>query len=403
MRKLIIILKSYGHRYHLPYHHMHHKGITPNRLDEESEQILQLQLVHLKTPATEIRTYHSHTPNRNLIQMNPVERAVMVPATLELDHPTWKNHRSNSQLKISDAAAAAAAESVVPEPVGGGLVKDPGYSFGSISMTSAEHHLLQPTGTSFGEQSQALASIASYEPDPIWEPAQFANNRNNSNGGVPPPHGPHTFGTKSRANLLECSDTESEDEGPQGVPAPQCSQEWEKMQMKLGARIRSTDNPAPVAAVASPPSNIEPDEPVPTELGERDISCMSALSVMSLEPLNPSTSRSISKVIASMGGDSVQATELGRDVSNAFSEMSYSRDGSDTIGTIDKHFDKHYFEPPPPPREVMGPPPNVVKNSQEGKEQGREMTEQEKLEIMYLQRGASLAFEPFGSANNQYR
>mmetsp|Transcript_7395 Transcript_7395/g.10586 ORF Transcript_7395/g.10586 Transcript_7395/m.10586 type:complete len:634 (-) Transcript_7395:232-2133(-) len=301
-------------------------------------------------------------------------------------------------IKNFDAAAAAAAAATgAPEPVGGGLIKDPGYSFGSISMTSVEHQLLQPTGTSFGEQSQALASIASYEPDPIWEPAQFNPSNSNSDNMAPPPR----FGTKSKNNLLECSD--SEDEGTMGAPAPQSTQEWDKMQMKLGARIKSTDKfsaQGQAAPSMPPPNNVHTDGAVPTELGERDISCMSALSVMSFEPLNPSTSRSISKVIASMGGDpTVQATELGRDVSNAFSEMSLSRDGSDTIGTIDKQ----YFEQQhAPPREVMGPPANVVRNPQEKKD-GGDVSEQEQLEMMYLQRGASLAFEPFGSANNQFR
>mmetsp|Transcript_19394 Transcript_19394/g.21819 ORF Transcript_19394/g.21819 Transcript_19394/m.21819 type:complete len:173 (+) Transcript_19394:3-521(+) len=172
------------------------------------------------------------------------------------------------------------------------------------------------------------------------------------------------------------------------------------MQMKLGARIKSADKFSSTPSSMPPPNNVHTDGAVPTELGERDISCMSALSVMSLEPLNPSTSRTISKVIASMGADpTIQATELGRDVSNAFSEMSLSRDGSDTIGTIDKQ----YFEQQhAPPREVMGPPANVLRNPQEKKD-GGDVTEQEQLEMMYLQRGASLAFEPFGSANNQFR
>lgn len=196
-----------------------------------------------------------------------------------------------------------------------GVLEPSGISFGSVSMTSVGNGKLEPAGTSFG--SMMSFTVASKAPDMVdggLEPIGTSfgslslntveqghleralgagNDANMKNSGDP-----KTFATppifsqqRSTGNLLECSDTESEDEeeevNPHDLQASKTA-EWEKLKAMLEAHTdmeqKQAAGPGPIANMPQhmpQQGNFEPS--VPHTGFDRDFSNISALSMGEFE------------------------------------------------------------------------------------------------------------------------
>ena len=170
---------------------------------------------------------------------------------------------------MSHSVASRARETErLPDMVDGGL-EPIGTSFGSLSLNSVDQKKLQ----------QAIEANNSNRIDPLWtkQTRGFARERNND----------ITFATetlfaeqRSAGNLLECSDTESEDETetPGSLHANKTA-EWEKLQAMISQHTNSHyDNryntfPLPLQGTQLP------SERLPTTTFEHNFSELSAMSM----------------------------------------------------------------------------------------------------------------------------
>jgi len=191
--------------------------------------------------------------------------------------------------------------------VEGGL-EPSGISFGSISMASVDTKKLEPAGTSFG--SMMSFTVASGKaPDMVdggLEPIgtsfgslslSSVDRSNLARALQPEPIGEHpktsvkSYQTptllsqqRSTGNLLECSDTESEDEEEDHSPN-QASQsaDWEKLKEMLNKHTNMENK----QNTRTPPAPSQPSQPsfeaLPHTGFDRDFSNISALSMGEFE------------------------------------------------------------------------------------------------------------------------
>lgn len=186
--------------------------------------------------------------------------------------------------------------------VGGGL-EPTGISFGSISMNSVSGKL-EPAGTSFG--SMMSYTVGSKAPEPIdggLEPigtsfgslslnsAEQSNLQRALNSDGQDSRRAKEFDAiptllsqqKSMGNLLECSDTESDEpEEDKALKQASKSAEWEKLKSILEAHtnmenIQASQPPAPYR------SQNAPCEAIPHTGFDRDFSNVSAMSMGEFE------------------------------------------------------------------------------------------------------------------------
>ena len=152
-------------------------------------------------------------------------------------------------------------EKVLPP---GGLLEDVGTSFGSMTISTQDRDdLLNAVGANAGSEQEASPSaVAAME--------KLAT---------------QTFlaQQKSKGSLLECSDTESEDEEQSAQNSAQKSAEWDKLQATLAAqsKIPMASNVPP--ALSSKRQSRRQPETVPIDIQaapfNRDYSQMSAISL----------------------------------------------------------------------------------------------------------------------------
>jgi hypothetical protein len=157
-----------------------------------------------------------------------------------------------------------------PDMVDGGL-EPVGTSFGSLSLNSNDEHNLQ----------HALGSSA---PNVVG-PSSF--NRPNQKASLTQNNANNTYSTptlfaeqRSKGNLLECSDTESDDDDeiPAALQANKTA-EWEKLQAMLSQQTMSQSRDQHIS-FQMPTSGIQmPPEGLPTTTFEHNFSELSAMSM----------------------------------------------------------------------------------------------------------------------------
>jgi hypothetical protein len=175
-----------------------------------------------------------------------------------------------------------------------------GISFGDVSMMSTGTNRLEAGGTSFGTMMSLATmlpdggleaigtSFGSLSLDPMDREQLFQRLEVTGGGPWIPP----MFDVEDRAtgNLLECSDTESEDSVSNADLVAQKSEAWEKMQMSVAqTQLRHTQSkgdtvnsdelmPPPVSGYRSNGLSIKEGTvlSVPTTAMQRDFSQMSA-------------------------------------------------------------------------------------------------------------------------------
>ena len=204
-----------------------------------------------------------------------------------------QQHQNSQQRQGNEDLAKAA-----PPPEGG--LEPQGFSFGSVSIMSISDAKLEPTGVSFGSAmsfkttpemvdggldgigtsfgSMTLATNAE-------EPYDVQHNQHNIMPPLPPPPptGPRTTTSgesvptlfrqnRSGGNLLECSDTDSDDEEQSAQKSQQKNLEWEKMKALVD---KGGEDGIPQPMPTSFPSSFAMPG---TTTFARDLSQMSALS-----------------------------------------------------------------------------------------------------------------------------
>jgi hypothetical protein len=224
----------------------------------------------------------------------------------------------------------------VPEPTGA-LESAPGASFGDMSMMSVGTRKLEDAGFSFGSQMSYMpdgglegigTSFGSLSLDTTNRQTLFQQLEMAAGGPEIPPM---LNSTKSTGNLLECSDSESEeDESQKHVIARKKSQAWERMQASVANNLSTTGSGELMPPPTTGSGELMPPPPVPTDKTGTDIS--------------------------------VPATRFDRD----FSQLSAFDD--------DFHHDDHGEE------DALPPPPAPLLVKQED--------EDEKLELFFIQQQA---------------
>jgi hypothetical protein len=161
----------------------------------------------------------------------------------------------------------------VPEPTGA-LESAPGASFGDVSMMSVGTRKLEDAGFSFGSQMSYNTmradmpdgglegigtSFGSLSLDTTNRQTLFQQLEMAAAGPEIPPM---LNSTKSTGNLLDCSDSESEeDESQKHVIARKKSQAWERMQASVANNLSTAGS-----------GELMPPPPVPTDKTGTDIS-----------------------------------------------------------------------------------------------------------------------------------
>eukprot|EP00980_Cylindrotheca_fusiformis_P028352 scaffold22593_cov145-Cylindrotheca_fusiformis.AAC.1 len=178
------------------------------------------------------------------------------------------------------------------EPTGA-LESAPGASFGDVSMMSVGTRKLEDAGFSFGSQMSYKAdmpdgglegigaSFGSLSLDTTNRQTLFQQLEIAAGGAEIPPM---LNSTKSTGNLLECSDSESEeDESQKHDIARRKSQAWEKMQASVANNLSSTKSKSTAGSgeLMPPPPAVAADKTgtdisVPTTRFDRDFSQLSA-------------------------------------------------------------------------------------------------------------------------------
>jgi hypothetical protein len=248
--------------------------------------------------------------------------------------------------------------SMPPQPDGG--LQDIGTSFGSLSLAEGERERLT---------REAAREMMLDDDD-------AATAASTGGGGVPTFLQQH----KSKGNLLECSDTESDDEETSAEASAQKSVEWDKLQAALAAQEHSVRTTHTTAAMPSPlcvgregggnsSSRAHPAPgttfSIPTTGLDRDLSQMSAISVG--EDFGPAPPAAY--------GDYVVPTAIyGGNINTGLHNNSF--DGA----ALGFHSDN------------MPPPPSEMKR---GKSEDWKEDEQDFEYPTYLDRGYSLASETF--------
>lgn len=279
----------------------------------------------------------------------------------------------------------------IPQPVDGGL-EPVGLSFGSMmSIGTAPGNKLEAAGLSFGSMMSCTSTNTA------------GHARNGSFGWglqAPPDGGLQDIGTsfgslslaegereriiaeaerdmmielagegaavptflqqhKSKGNLLECSDTESEDEETSAEASAQKSVEWDKLQAALAAQDKSKRTTHAQAAMSRPlyrGGRVDASHP------------------------SPGTTFSIPTMGLDRGFSQMSAISVGEDVGH--SPVYGDFVVPDAINGISGHYDGAQVMPPPPPEMKRG-------SSDDWKEDDQD------LEFTFLNRGNSLASETF--------
>lgn len=248
---------------------------------------------------------NSMPPPSNLTDPSTTSSLAEIGATSKerILNPNSAQGYSDSQIPLHDNGHGYSEETVEMVGGGGGL-EQTGISIGSISMNSVIGKL-EPAGTSFG--SMMSYTVASKAPEPIdggLEPigTSFGSLSLNSveqnnlqralNSDAQDGKRPKEFEAvptllsqqKSMGNLLECSDTESEEEEDRALKQASKSAEWEKLKAILEAHTNMENNQAsqpPVAQYRS--QNAAPCEAIPHTGFDRDFSNISAMSMGEFE------------------------------------------------------------------------------------------------------------------------
>lgn len=204
----------------------------------------------------------------------------------------------NTNLAHHDAFKSSGDDEALPPAIDS--LEPIGISFGDISMMSTGTNRLEAGGTSFGTMMSLATmlpdggleavgtSFGSLSLDPMDRDQLFQRLEVTGGGPWIPP----MFDVEDRAtgNLLECSDTESDDSGSNADLVAQKSEAWEKMRMSVaqtqlrhsqskGGTVNSDElMPPPVSGCRSNGSPIKEGTvlSVPTTTMERDFSQMSA-------------------------------------------------------------------------------------------------------------------------------
>jgi hypothetical protein len=252
---------------------------------------------------------NNHTNNNNInnnmnaqrlqhqfLQQQYLQQQIQFMEQYNLQQQQLAQHQQQMGFHKSEDDVAKMA----PPPDGG--LEPQGLSFGSVSLMSFGDARLETTGISFGS-----AMSFKMAPDMVdggldgigmsfgsmtlgttnEEPFDMLQSQHNI---MPPPpqsgpnatKSPDAFPTlfqqnRSNVNLLECSDTESDDDEPSTQRSQQKNLEWERMQALVQAGHGNTNSvPEPVQM---PMQNFPTSFAIPNTRFERDFSQMSQLSV----------------------------------------------------------------------------------------------------------------------------
>ena len=226
--------------------------------------------------------------------------------------PQARQHHQQQQpyqQKVQFSSSAKAGKDDVADavaPVDGGL-EPAGLSFGSVMSISTADIKLEPGGLSFGsmmsfvrEEAGAPPAGQAAAPEAVdggleaigtsfgslslatTDRNQFVESMGRIDEAQEAVEAPPTFLSqqKSKGNLLDCSDTDSDDEQDSAQASAQKSADWEKLQATLAAQ-----NYDPKASAVTPPSIFPPGGlrpqtlDIPATTLDRDFSQMSAISV----------------------------------------------------------------------------------------------------------------------------
>ena len=206
-------------------------------------------------------------------------------------NPIHHHHHHHSQ---NHAPSRSSGGEVGPPQAS---LESTGISFGDVSMASASKQKLENTGTSFGSMmsyntmkvdmvdggldnigtSFGSLSLDTTNRDTLFQQLEMA--------AAGPEIPPMFQAQRSTANLLECSDTESEGEEEPELVA-QKSAMWEKMQASLAAQTQASQNseeemppPAPLPFKGGTTNSTSSYEgmSVPVTHMERDFSALSGM------------------------------------------------------------------------------------------------------------------------------
>jgi hypothetical protein len=268
-----------------------------------------------------------------------------------------------------------------PAPPPDGGLADIGTSFGSLTLAEGDRERI----------------IAEAERDMLLAMRGSGKTDHSSDAAAPPSF---LQQQKSKGNLLDCSDTESEDEETSGGISAQKSADWDKMQAAMAKQIQNlqtSGNATGTAHTTMPPPPFGGGGGVPPPHRGRT----------GMEESTPHSSNPSGTTfhMPTMGLDrefsQMSAISVGEDFDPAPASYRYDhhptpqsdRDYRDSRDPHQERQQYHVFHMPPPPP----PPPSVPNKQTERNDQWKEGDEPD-LEYTYLNRGNSLASEPFSEA-----
>jgi hypothetical protein len=245
------------------------------------------KVTHPYTASSLAEISHSHPAQLNTSQSAPLSSEAALN-----ENNALLDRRSAQMTDYEQEAAALMNAALEPS----------GISFGSVSMASVGK--LEPAGTSFG--SMMSFTMASRAPDMVdggLEPIgtsfgslslssvdrshlqralqqDTGDLRNESDAFATP-----TLLSQQRStgNLLECSDTESDDEDEEATPNQASkSAEWEKLKAMLEAHTNMEAAKSATPAAGPPPAH-DSLEAIPHTGFDRDFSNISAISMGEFE------------------------------------------------------------------------------------------------------------------------